>query len=291
MKFLRLTVIFLLAIFACSCSNHDVSQYVDPLIGTDGHGHVYPGAALPFGMVQLSPDTRKDSWDGCSGYHYSDTTIMGFSHTHLSGTGVGDYGDIRFMPTVGELRLNPGAADDPSSGYRSTFSHANEVATPGYYSVILEDYDVDVELTVTKRAGFHKYTYPEGDKSNIIIDLTEGVTSDRIIDLRIEFVNDTEVQGLRRTDGWSNNQYVFFNAKFSKPFKGFGILSDGVKQDSLKIAQGKDIKAWVTFDTEKREDILVKVGISAVDVNGAKNNRENEISGWDFSKIRKQAGK
>ncbi len=277
-----------LSLMACD-RTPDLAEYVDPLIGTDAHGHVYPGAATPFGMVQLSPDTRKDSWDGCSGYHYSDSTIMGFSHTHLSGTGVGDYGDIRFMPTVGEIQLDPGTEADPESGYRSRFSHDLEEATAGFYEVELEDYDIEVELTCTPRAGFHEYEFPETDQANVIIDLTEGVTSDIILNLWIEVVSDTEIQGMRQTQGWSKNQYVFFNAEFSKPFKEYGISLDGNSVDAAGRISGKDVKAWVRFDTDDDEDVLVKVGISAVNAEGAKNNREKEIPHWDFEKIATQA--
>jgi len=286
-------IFFALALFFSSCLNNDISftQHVDPFIGTDAHGHVYPGAATPFGMVQLSPDTRKDSWDGCSGYHYSDNTIMGFSHTHLSGTGVGDYGDIRFMPTVGEIMLNPGSEESPESGYRSSFSHEDELAFAGYYKVRLLDYNIQAELTATPRAGFHKYTFPNSEQANIIIDLTEGVTSDYILDLWVEVISDTEIQGLRRTDGWSDNQYVFFNAKFSKPFSRYGFAVDGKEKTMLKKASGKDVKCWVSFAAEEKEEVKVKVGISAVSAENAKLNREEEIPGWKFEKIRKQANK
>lgn len=285
--------LFLFAIIlilpSCTKQQTRIPIYVDPFIGTDAHGHVFPGATMPFGMVQLSPDTRKDSWDGCSGYHYSDSTIMGFSHTHLSGTGVGDYGDIRLMPTIGEVLLNPGTEDDPESGYRSRFSHQNETARPGYYQVKLDDYGINAELTVSKRVGFHKYTFPESNQANIVIDLLEGVTSDRILDLWIRFVSDTEIEGLRRTDGWANDQWVFFNAEFSKPFKNYGISVNGVKTEGMKFDQGNDIKAWVNFDTNSDEEILVKVGISAVSAEGAKLNRTSEIPDWDFEKIKQAA--
>lgn len=280
-----LAVILLLSL-SCTRVNDEFSKYVDPIIGTDAHGHVYPGAATPFGMVQLSPDTRKDSWDGCSGYHFSDNTIMGFSHTHLSGTGVGDYGDIRFMPTTGEVLLDPGTEENPESGYRSRFSHDKETAKAGYYQVNLLDYNINAELTTTPRTGFHRYTFPESEQSNIIVDLTEGVTTDEILDLWIEIMSDTEIQGLRRTNGWSNNQYVYFNAKFSKPFKRYGIRVDGEDKMIVKRVQGKDIKAWLSFSTDKGEEVLVKVGISAVSAENAKKNREEEIPGWRFDKVR-----
>ncbi len=287
-KFLLLLV--MAGMMACTGKKDDISQYVDPLIGTGGHGHVYPGATLPFGMVQISPDTRKDSWDGCSGYHYSDKTIMGFSHTHLSGTGVGDYGDIRFMPTVGKVQLSPGTEEDPASGYRSHFSHSEEEAEPGFYEVELEDYDIEAELTCTRRTGFHEYEFPETDSANIIIDLTEGITSDKILELWIEVVSSTEIRGLRRTDGWADNQYIYFDAEFSKPFADYGIALNGMPVENPKNrVTGKDVKAWVRFSTGDDEEIMVKVGISAVSAEGAKNNRITEIPGWDFDKIRANA--
>lgn len=282
-------VTLILLLMSCSTQPDPLTSYVDPFIGTDAHGHVFPGAAMPFGMVQLSPDTRKDSWDGCSGYHYSDSTIMGFSHTHLSGTGVGDYGDIRLMPTIGDVLLNPGTEENPESGYRSRFSHKNETARPGYYQVKLEDYGINAELTVSKRTGFHKYTFPESGQANIVIDLLEGVTTDYILDLWIRFVSDTEIEGLRRTDGWANDQWVFFNAEFSKPFKNYGISVNGETTEGMQFAQGKDVKAWVTFNTNAGEEVYVKVGISAVSEAGAKLNRQQEIPDWDFEKIKQAA--
>jgi predicted alpha-1,2-mannosidase len=281
-------IIFLIS---CGSNEYRFTKYVDPFIGTDAHGHVYPGATTPFGMVQLSPDTRKDSWDGCSGYHYSDSTIMGFSHTHLSGTGVGDYGDIRFMPTVGQVQLHPGTEENPESGYRSRFNHLHENAEPGFYSVKLLDYNITAELTVAPRTGLHKYIFPQSDKSNIIIDLTEGVTTDEILDLWIEVISDTEIQGLRRTSGWAKDQYVFFNATFSKPFLKYGFSIDGQEHLTLRKGQGKDVKAWITFPTKNNEEILAKVGISAVSAESAKQNRETEIPGWNFEKVRRNTNK
>ncbi|MCD4774310.1 MAG: GH92 family glycosyl hydrolase, partial [Bacteroidales bacterium] len=257
-----------------------------------GHGHTYPGATLPFGMVQLSPDTRIDSWDGCSGYHYSDSTILGFSHTHLSGTGVGDYGDFRFMPTVGEVKLIPGDENNPQSGYRSSFNHKTENASPGYYAVSLDDYQVDVELTTTKRAGFHKYTFPETDQANVIIDLTEGITSDKILCLEFQFLSDRTCAGIRRTKGWANDQQTYFYAEFSKPFKNFALLDDvGLHRKSYINQYGNNIKAFVSFDAEENEEIFVKVGLSSVDIPGAKKNLKAEIPNWDFDKVKDHAEK
>jgi predicted alpha-1,2-mannosidase len=289
----KLFALFIVVLFVASgCSSKkEITDYVDPFIGTDGHGHVFPGATMPFGMVQLSPDTRKDSWDGCSGYHYSDKTIMGFSHTHLSGTGVGDYGDIRIMPTTGKLILVPGTAGDPESGYRSRFSHKSETAKPGFYSVELEDYDIDVELSASQRAGFHHYHFPNCDTANVIIDLVEGVTSDIVNFLQIQFLSDQVVVGVRETDGWAKDQRVFFYAVFSEPFDDFGVEHGKQIQRTKQKVYGKDIKAFVRYYDNVPENLLVKVGISFVDVEGAKQNVLNEIPEWDFNKTVKDAQK
>ena len=291
MKYLSPFLLVIVILFtACSVDKKNIN-YVDPFIGTGGHGHTYPGATLPFGMVQLSPDTRINSWDGCSGYHYSDKTILGFSHTHLSGTGVGDYGDIRFMPTVGKLQLNPGTADYPDSGYSSRFSHKTEKASPGYYAVTLEDYDIDVELTVSERVGFQKYIFPETDNAHIIIDLTESITSDKILYLELEFLSNTEITGVRRTDGWADDQCIYFYAVFSKPFDSFGVVKNGKISKVYQKVYGEDIKAFVNYKTSENEEILVKVGISAVSIEGAKNNFKKEIQGWDFKETKNKARK
>lgn len=290
MKKILLTLF--IAILVGTCSRPDkkpVTTYVNTFIGTDGHGHAYPGATMPFGMVQLSPDTRKDSWDGCSGYHYSDTTIMGFSHTHLSGTGVGDYGDIRLMPMTGALKWMPGDEGDPGSGYRSAFSHLQEKAEPGYYEVFLDDYGIQASMTVTTRAGFHRYEFPENEEAHILIDLVEGITSDRILDLEIEFISDHEIAGMRRTDGWADDQYVFFHAAFSVPFSIRGIVVDDSIHHGLDNASGTNIKAFASYSKNEVKELLVKVGISAVSKEGAKKNLYEEIPAWNFSKIRKKA--
>jgi len=265
-------------------SHEDLAKYVNPFIGTGGHGHTYPGASLPFGMVQLSPDTRLEGWDGCSGYHYSDSIVFGFSHTHLSGTGVPDYADILFMPTTGEVKLNNGK-NNPDEGYASHFSHENENATPGFYSTFLNDYGIKVELTTTKRAGFHKYIFPAGENSNIIIDLKHR---DKVTESWFRVVSNTEVEGFRRSTAWADDQYIYFVAKFSKPFKKYGIAKDD-KLTKHKELEGDNIKAFLTFDTKDGEEILVKVGISAVNAVGAWDNLEKEIPGWDFERVKKAA--
>jgi len=271
----------------------DYVELVDPLIGTAGHGHTYPGVSLPFGMVQLSPDTGTTEWDWCSGYHYTDKSIIGFSHTHLSGTGCGDYGDILIMPTVGKLQLSPGEKENPDAGYRSRFSHEKEIACLGYYSVLLDDYNIKAELTSTKRVGFHKYTFPKSDNANIIIDLTHSIDNvllrQKITDLELTFVSDTEIVGLCRTEGWAKDQRVYFAAKFSKPFKSFGITVDGHINPGLKHAKADNMKGFVGYTTAADEQILVKVGISAVSAECARKNLESEIADWNFDRVRNQA--
>src|SRR5688572_19016684 len=189
----------------------DLTHFVDPFVGTGGHGHTFPGATLPFGMVQLSPDTRLSGWDGSSGYHYSDHIIYGFSHTHLSGTGISDYGDILLMPTVGDVHFdsNPEVA---GKGYASRFSHQNENARPGYYSVQLDDDNIFAELTVTNRVGFHRYTFPKSDRANIILDLAHR---DRVLESYLKIIDNTHVAGFRRSESWAKDQIVYFALEFS----------------------------------------------------------------------------
>jgi len=264
----------------------NLTKYVDPFIGTGEHGHTYPGAVVPFGMVQLSPDTRRENWDGSSGYHYSDKTIRGFSHTHLSGTGESELCDVMIMPTTGRIQLQPGDANNSKTGYRSSFSHKNEHAEAGYYKVLLDDYSVTAELTATERCGFHRYTFPASDRSNIIIDLWHR---GKVVKANINFLNDTVVTGLTMSTGWAVDQYIYFYAVFSKPFKKYVISSDDVLIKDASSAEGKKIKAGISFHTKKGEQILVRVGISAVSVEGAKKNLDAEIQDWDFDKTRKQA--
>ncbi len=291
MNFSRLfSGVFLSIILLTSCGDEqkNPADYVNPFIGTGGHGHTYPGAAQPFGMVQLSPDTRKDSWDGCSGYHYSDDFILGFSHMHLSGTGVGDYGDIRFVPLVGELKTNPGTSENPESGYGSKFSHDNEVAKAGYYSVSLDN-NIVVELTTTPRVGFHKYTFPKSDSSQILIDLIESVVSEKILEAEIQFLSDYEVQGYRRTKAWASDQVVYFYATFSKPTVQQAIVADGKYLQNSGSANADSLIAVLNFDTNDGEPIMVKVGISMVDYKGAKENCLSEIPGWGFEEVKNNA--
>jgi len=208
---------------------------VNVFIGTDEQGHTFPGACVPFGMVQLSPDTdtipffkdgnyNKDVYRYCAGYQYKDQTIVGFSHTHFSGTGHSDLGDILLMPTIGEIKLNPGTSYDPESGYRSRFNHNKEYAEPGYYSVKLDDYNINAELTCSERVGFHKYTFPQSDSSNIILDLNHAIYNynEKTLWSSVRVENDTLITGYKISNGWARTRYIYFAAVFSKPFKNYG---------------------------------------------------------------------
>ncbi len=262
------------------------SQYVNPFIGTGGHGHTFPGATLPFGMVQLSPDTRLEGWDGCSGYHYSDSIIYGFTHTHLSGTGCSDYGDILFMPTVGKVQVFNGTPENPDEGYCSRFLHSDEKASAGYYSVLLKDYGVKAELTTTTRVGIHKYTFPASTQSNIIIDLTHR---DKVLDSYIKFNGDNEVEGYRYSQAWATDQRVYFVARFSKSFINKGIIVDEINVDGQSEAKGKNLKAFLNFNTASDEPVIIKVGISGVSIEGARINLEAEAKSWNFEEYKANA--
>ncbi|MCK5838586.1 MAG: GH92 family glycosyl hydrolase, partial [Bacteroidales bacterium] len=286
-KFRLLPILALILLFSCTPDKYeDFTVYVDPFIGTGGHGHTYPGAAWPFGMVQLSPDTRLTGWDGCSGYHYSDHVIYGFSHTHLSGTGVPDYGDILLMPTTGGIHLNNGSKTEIDKGYGSRFRHETEMASPGYYAVTLDDYQIDVELTVTPRTGFHKYIFPATDEANIILDLEHR---DKVIESEIRIINDHKIEGFRRSDAWANDQHVYFVARFSQPFDTAAIALNGKILIDTMYAKGNALKAFFRFNTKTNNEILVKVGISAVSIEGARKNLDHELQGWNFSVAKKVA--
>ena len=280
------SILLLTCLFLINCSkketilpaqkDKDLSSYVDPFIGTGGHGHTYPGATLPFGMMQLSPDTRLDGWDGCSGYHYSDSHIYGFSHTHLSGTGVSDYGDILLMPT-NELIFNNGA--DGGKGYGSNFSHEEEFASPGFYKVHLEETNIHVELTVTSRAGMHRYEYPSSENQMLIVDLEHR---DKLLDFDIKKVNDFEYKGFRRSKAWAEDQHVYFYLKFSHPTK--------IPTFFHRTPDRRSRMAGLEFDNPNNEPVYVSVGISAVDIEGARKNLETEIGSKTFEQLKIEAG-
>ena len=257
-------------------SDESLISYVNPFIGTGGHGHTYPGATMPFGMMQLSPDTRLDGWDGCSGYHYSDDEIYGFSHTHLSGTGVSDYGDILLMPTNKQV-FNNGA--DGKEGYKSKFSHNKEVAEPGFYKVHLEDTNIDVELTVSKRSGVHKYSFPSSENQFVILDLLHR---DKVLDAKINRISETELSGFRFSEAWAKDQRLFFSIITSHPF------SDVLQSPEKEGMQGAQ-KIALKFINPNNEPIIIKIGISAVDIEGAKNNLKGEIGNQTFEEVKKTA--
>ena len=241
-------------------AQRDLTRYVNPFIGTAGHGHTFPGAIVPFGMVQLSPDTRLTGWDGCSGYHYSDSAIYGFSHTHLSGTGISDYGDILLMPAVGKSFANT-----------SHFEHRNERAAPGYYSVKLDD-DILVELTATARVGMHRYTFPRTNEANVLLDLAHR---DKVIDFDYRITGKSTLVGWRRSQAWAKDQIVYFALEFSQPFTKYDSI------DTLKLS--------LRFDTRSGLPVLAKVGISSVDIDGALRNLNTEVNHWDFDRVRSDA--
>jgi predicted alpha-1,2-mannosidase len=268
-------------------SAKSVVDAVDPFIGTDAHGHVYPGATVPFGMVQLSPDTRDNTWDGCSGYHYSDTSILGFSFNHLTGTGCADLGNVMLMPLVGPVKLVPG--DQPGDGYRARFSHKDETARPGYYSVYLPDAKVKVELTATARAGFSRYTFPASDDAHIVLDLQHGI-GNNVTEAQLTIENDHTASGYRRSDGWGGDKVYYFVMEFSKPFATAGV-AQADRDVPGKQTTGKETKGHFDFKTKAGEQILVRVGLSTVSVEGARKNLHAEIPDWNFDAVAKAAGR
>lgn len=285
---MRYTTIFVFCIFllltnckkkvdtTSATKDKSLISYVNPFIGTSGHGHTYPGATMPFGMMQLSPDTRLDGWDGCSGYHYSDNEIYGFSHTHLSGTGVSDYGDILIMPTNAQI-FNNGANGE--KGYKSKFSHDNEVAEPGFYKVHLDDTNIDVELTVSKRSGIHKYKFPSSENQFAIVDL---IHRDKVLDAKIETISETEIVGYRFSNAWAKDQRLYFVIKTSHPF-------NDVLQSPPKTGMQEAQKIALNFRNPNNDPVYIKIGISGVDVEGARKNLKGEIGKQTFEQVKKTA--
>ena len=289
-------------------------QYVKPIIGTQRMGHTYPGATVPFGMVQLSPDTdtipyemngkyNPDVYKYCAGYQYDDKTIVGFSHTHFSGTGHSDLGDFLIMPTVGTLKLNPGTAANPSGGFRSSFSHANEVAEAGYYKVKLDSYNILAELTATTRVGFHQYTFPKSDSAHVILDLMYNIYNyeDKNVWTYLRIENDTLVTGYRQTSGWGRTRTLYFAATFSKPFTAYGNQNFSKKEvyrgfwgkwdqsHNFPEMAARQMRAYFNFKTEEGEKIKIKFALSPVSMENALANLRAETPGWDFDAV-KQAG-
>ncbi len=273
MKKVFSAIVLLLTINSFSQKYH---QLVNPMIGTGGHGHTYPGATVPFGMVQLSPDTRIDgSWDGCSGYHYDDTTIYGFSHTHLNGTGCTDFGDIMLMPTMGKILLE-------KQFYASTFLHQNEKASTGFYSVKLDKNNIDVRLTTSTRVGFHEYTFNQDGDADIVLDLNHR---DKLLYGEIRIIDNKTVEVLRRSEAWAKDQYIYARIEFNVPMKVFG---HGNQSQSDKLFSGTEVAVFFTKKVKKGEKILVKVSLSPTSYDGAKLNM-SEIKDWNFERVKKEA--
>lgn len=285
---MKLFSLLLTVLLLFSCNNRSsivpaqkvepLTSYVNPFIGTGGHGHTYPGATLPFGMMQLSPDTRLDGWDGCSGYHYSDSYIYGFTHTHLSGTGVSDYGDILLMPT-NSVNFNNGS--DGRTGYRAHFSHDNEEASPGFYKVLLDSTQIKVELTVTARAGMHSYQFPDANDQYVILDLEHR---DKLLSSGIAVINEYELKGHRFSEAWAKDQRLYFHLRFSKPFEWIADTTS-----AALATTNQPSKAALHFKNPDNDPIYVSVGISAVDEEGAKKNLDAEIGEKSFEQLKKEA--
>ncbi|MCR9152792.1 MAG: GH92 family glycosyl hydrolase [Bacteroidetes bacterium] len=265
----HLFALFVLSsLWSCSPKNTSLAEKVNPFIGTGGHGHTYPGAAAPFGFMQLSPDTRLDGWDGCGGYHYSDSVIYGFSHSHLSGTGISDYGDVLIMPFTGPSRFNNGALKGVDNGYASRFNHQNESAHAGYYKVLLDDYNIEVELSASDRSGMHHYRFNTRDTAAIIIDLEHR---DQLLDHSLKLVDEQHIQGYRISKAWAQKQFLYFDLALSQPSQSAQFNSDTTK---------------LILRFNAIDELLIKTGISAVSTEGALANRESEIPHWDFHQLK-----
>ena len=291
----------------------DFAQFVDPMIGTAKMGHTYPGATVPFGSVQLSPDTdtipyavngryNPDVYKYCAGYQYEDSTIVGFSHTHFSGTGHSDLGDFLIMPTTGDLKLNPGTEINPDSGYRSRFSHKNEQASAGYYSVLLDDYNIKAEMTATTRVGMHQYTFNNNEKAHIILDLMSGIYNydDKNVWTFVRVENDTLVTGYRQTNGWARTRRVYFAMSFSKPIENYGRVRydrqpyNGFwgrfnQSENFPEIAGEKIKMYFDFDVKNQEKLQIKFALSPVSSAGAVENMKKETPNWNFEEVHKNA--
>jgi predicted alpha-1,2-mannosidase len=274
---MKATFSFVILLITSLVLGQNPSQYVNPFIGTGGHGHTFPGATLPFGMVQLSPDTRIDgSWDGCSGYHYSDETIYGFSHTHLNGTGCSDFGDIMIMPFMGKPSLD-------SKVYSSKFSHQNEKATAGFYSVKLDKHNIEVRLTASTRVGFHEYTFNSAGQANIVLDLNHR---DKLLEGSVRVIDSKTIEVFRRSEAWAKDQYVYARIEFNVPLEVSLAKGEITKLEGLY--KGNEVALSFSKQVKKGEKILVKVALSPTGFEGAKLN-SSEIKGWDFEKVKKEA--
>ncbi len=269
----------------------ELTRNVDVFIGTGGHGHTFPGATLPFGMVQLSPDTYNADWDACSGYHADDGSIMGFSHTHLSGTGIGDMLDFLVVPATGPVKLQPGTREHPEAGYRSRFDHADEAASPGYYRVRLKDSGVHAELTATTRAGLHRYHFPKGKPAHLLLDLCHGMQDKpeipaRVEDASLRLVDAQTVTGGRRVYQWAKGRYIYFAMRLSRPFASAQLYADDQPlATSARSADGNRLKLALHYPDAADAPLLVKVGISAVSAENALANLDAELPDFDFARV------
>ena len=270
MNLSRIFLIAALGLASCAqpAADDNLTRYVDPRIGTGGHGHVFVGANVPFGLVQLGPTSIPQAWDWTSGYHESDSTVIGFSHTHLSGTGIGDLFDVTVMPVVGEVTCARGTEEDPASGLWSYADRTKEVVRPGYYSVPLVRYGITAEMTATSRVGFHRYTFPAADDAAVIFDLKNGGCWDKATETHIEPSGDSRLVGWRYSSGWAKDQRVWFVAEFSRPFTSFEQVGEHY--------------ARVNFATAEGEQLMLKVALSPVSIEGAEANLAAELPGWDF---------
>ncbi|MDP4148688.1 MAG: GH92 family glycosyl hydrolase [Bacteroidota bacterium] len=261
--------------------------YVDPHIGTGGHGHTFMGASVPFGAVQAGPNNIVKGWDWCSGYHYSDSVLIGFSQMHLSGTGIGDLGDVLIMPYTGRIRTSPGTQDNPTSGYGSHYDHRHEVARPGYYSIHLNDYNIEAELTATERVAFHRYSFPKTDSAHIIIDLQQGIGWDAPMETYIRKKDDSTLEGYRYSKGWAVDQRVWFAIRSSVPISRWAVF-DGDEFRPGNDCKGRRVKGVISFPTSPGQ-VMLKVGISPVSSESALANITAEVPGWQFARIADEA--
>lgn len=292
---MKTTIITMLSAMATAVTMaQGLTQYVNPFVGTDGYGNVYPGAQVPFGGIQISPDTDEHFYDCASGYKWNRQSIQGFSLTHLSGTGIPDMGDFLFMPGVGDILLEPGTDDKPDTGYRSRFSHDEETASPGYYAATMLDYGVKAEMTAAKRSGMFRFTYPQTDKAFVLLDLNHTLWF-RCVWSNIRVENDSTITAYKLVKGWGPERHVYMRAVFSKPFKDFMIYQDKKpviyntsRFRSNREAWGEKLLFTARFETSANEPIVVKTAVSATGIDGAQRNMQ-ELQGLSFEQVRSQA--
>ena len=282
-----LVILNFLFIESKSSLEKNLIKYIDPFIGSGGHGHVFVGASVPFGGVQVGPTNFNKGWDWSSSYHYSDSIVKGFCHLNVSGTGMSDLGELIIMPATGKLKINAGNQNNHMGGYSSLYRKDKEFVSAGYYKVSLERYDIDVELTASERVGFHRYTFPSFNQSRVIIDLGEG-SADRPTETYLKKVNDTIFQGYRFSSGWASDQREYFTLIISKPVTDF-IVYDRNQRHYKDELKGKYVKGFLEFSTKENEEIYVKMGVSAVSSKNALENLMTEIPHWNFNKVKIQA--